>query len=66
MDIAAGRYKTPGPAGHGGLDYCYWARNRDDSGDSIIANDILKGPGSVTVKRGEFVEFNGNCTWTKQ
>lgn len=67
-DMVAGRYKTPGPDGSSALDMCYWSRNKNDSGEfgSIIANDIVKGPGSVTVKNGEFVEFSGGCTWTKQ
>lgn len=68
VDIAAGRYKTAGPGGNGALDICYWQRTKDDSGDfdSIISNDLFKGPGSVTVKKGEFVKLTGGCTWTKQ
>lgn len=68
VDLAAGRYKTPGPDGSGALDMCYVARSSNDSGelDSIIANDIAQGPSSVTVKKGEFAKFSGGCTWTKQ
>ena len=56
------------PGGNGPLDICYWQRTKDDSGDfnSIIANDLFKGPGSVTVKKGEFVKLTGGCTWNKQ
>lgn len=67
-DMAAGRYKTAGPSGSGALDMCYVARNRNDSGEfgAIIANQLVQGPSSVTVKKGEFAEFSGGCTWTKQ
>lgn len=67
-DMTAGRYKTPGPDGSGALDMCYVSRNKDDSAelDAIIANQIVQGPGSVTVSDGEFAEFSGGCTWTKQ
>lgn len=64
-DMAAGRYKTPGPPTSGDFAMCYWSRNKDDSGDSIITNQLVKGPGSVTVKAGEFFEVSGGCTWTK-
>lgn len=61
VDVQPGRYKTPGAA------HCYWARRSDDSGtlESIIANDNLTGPGSVTINVGEFIELAGACTWTK-
>ena len=67
-DMTPGRYKTAGPDGSGALDMCYVSRNKDDSGefDAIIANQIVEGPGSVTVNDGEFAEFSGGCTWTKQ
>ncbi|MEV5353119.1 hypothetical protein [Streptomyces sp. NPDC052693] len=60
-DVKAGSYKTSGPSG--GM--CYWARNKDDSGEltSIIANDIVKGPGRVTLNKGEIFETNGCDTW---
>ncbi|MFF5980863.1 hypothetical protein ACFY78_18660 [Streptomyces olindensis] len=60
-DVKAGSYKTSGPSD--GM--CYWARNSDDSGElkAIIANDILKGPGRVTLNKGEIFETNGCDTW---
>jgi len=65
VDMAAGRYKT---TGDGSIGLCYWERAKDDSGDlrSIISNDLFRGPGSVTVKNGEFAKLSGGCTWTKQ
>jgi len=65
-DMPAGRYKTAG--GGDNLFGCYWERDRNDSGqfDAIISNDVFKGPGSVTVKAGEFAKLSGGCTWTKQ
>jgi hypothetical protein len=66
-DIDAGRWKTAGPDKSSVFPVCYMARHKDDSADfrSIIANDSLQGPGSVTVKKGEFLELKGGCTWTK-
>jgi hypothetical protein len=65
VDMAAGRYKT---TSDGSIGICYWERSKDDSGDfnSIISNDLFRGPGSVTVKNGEFAKLSGGCTWTKQ
>jgi hypothetical protein len=65
VDMAAGRYKT---TGDGSIGLCYWERAKDDSGDlgSIISNDLFRGPGSVTVKNGEFAKLSGGCVWTKQ
>lgn len=67
-DIEPGRYKTPGSGGTSIWDSCYWERAKDDSGElgSIIANDNITGPGSITVKEGEFVKATGGCVWTKQ
>lgn len=61
-DIVAGRWKTDGPTG----DSCYWERERNDSGDfsAIIANDNISGPTSITVNAGEFVKFDGGCSWS--
>lgn len=67
IDVQAGQYKTPGPKDTGPLGGCYWARLKNDSGefDALISNANLNGPGSVTVNEGEFIELNGDCTWTK-
>lgn len=61
-DIKAGTYKTTG----GSDGSCYWARNKNDSGeaDAIIANDLGGGPTRVTVKKGELFETNGCDDWT--
>lgn len=68
VDVVAGRYKTDGPGSTSIMDSCYLQRSKDDSGEfgSIIANDNVTGPSSVTVKKGEFVTFRGGCTWTRQ
>jgi hypothetical protein len=67
VDVQAGRYKTPGPPADDAIGMCYWSRNKDDSGEfeSLIANGVVEGRGSVTVNKGEFVEITGGCTWTK-
>ena len=64
VDVPAGRYQTVVPADSYN---CYWERNKDDSGDSIITNENLN-PGaraSVTVNKGEFFSSSGCGTWTK-
>ncbi|MGW7491560.1 hypothetical protein [Streptomyces sp. NPDC054786] len=65
-DIAAGTYKTRGPAASD-VPLCYWARAKDSSGemDSIIANGTPQGPARVTVNRGETFETNGCRDWAK-
>ena len=68
VDVAAGRYKTPGSGGQGIWEACYWERAKNDTGDlgSIISNENLQGPGVVTLKKGEFFKTTGGCGWTKQ
>ncbi|MEU8785743.1 hypothetical protein [Streptomyces sp. NPDC048637] len=65
-DIAAGTYRTGGPAASGGP-LCHWARAKNSSGDmdSIIATGIPQGPARVTVNKGETFETNGCKEWTK-
>lgn len=61
-DIKPGTYKTAGPADS----LCYWARNKDTTGDagSIIANGVPQGPATVTIKStdGAF-ETSGCKNW---
>ncbi|MGW4765266.1 hypothetical protein ACWEPD_26745 [Streptomyces pseudogriseolus] len=63
-DIAAGTYKTAGSEDSFG---CYWERAENASGefDSIIANNILNGPGRVTLNKGEYFKTNGCDEWKK-
>ncbi len=67
VDVVAGRYKTQGPTDDL-FKNCYWQRTKDDSGQfrSIIANGNTQGPGSVTIKAGEFFQTSGGCNWAKQ
>jgi hypothetical protein len=67
VDVVAGRYKTQGPTDDL-FKNCYWQRTKDDSGQfrSIIANGNTQGPGSVTIKAGEFFQTSGGCVWAKQ
>lgn len=66
-DLVAGRYKTTGPNVSNIVPSCYWSRSKDDSGETsaIIANDNLRGPASVTIRKGEFFTASGGCKWTK-
>jgi hypothetical protein len=61
VDIAPGRYKTAGDG------FCYWERAKSDSGElsSILANDNVDGPATVTVKTGEFFKSKRCGTWMK-
>ncbi|MET8331099.1 hypothetical protein [Streptomyces sp. NPDC005181] len=63
-DIKAGTYKTAGVDGSFG---CYWERAKDASGEfeSIIANNNLKGPGRVTLNKGEYFKTNRCQEWKK-
>lgn len=64
QDIQAGTYRTQGEGA-----FCGWSRNKDTTGEfgSIIANGIVQGPTTVTVKSSDgAVEFSGDCTWTKR
>jgi hypothetical protein len=64
QDIPPGTYRTQGEGS-----FCGWSRNSDTTGefDSIIANGIVQGPTTVTVKSSDgAVEFSGGCTWTKR
>lgn len=65
VDMPAGKYKTKGPD-DSGLDSCYWSRNRDASGEDIIANSLLKGQGVVVINKGEYFETDGCQDWVKQ
>lgn len=67
VDIAPGNYATDGPSDTS-LPNCYWARERNNSGDfsAIITNDTPAGPTSVTVNAGEYFETSGCKTWHKQ
>ncbi len=64
-DVRPGRYK----AGASGGGSCYWARLRDDSGEteSIIANSITGGSAVVTIKSSDGAfETNGCSPWVRQ
>ncbi|MFB6512102.1 hypothetical protein ACFCW4_02625 [Streptomyces virginiae] len=63
-DIKAGTYKTAGPSSSS-VPNCYWSRNKNDSGEfsAIITNELLQGPGRVTVKKGEVFETSGCEVW---
>lgn len=66
-DIAAGTYKTSGPA-DGGIGMCTWERLRDTSGDAaaIITGDLVQGPSTVTISSSDGAfETQGCNTWTK-
>ncbi|MBN9100223.1 MAG: hypothetical protein J0I49_19240 [Pseudonocardia sp.] len=65
-DIAAGKYKTPGPGSTDALSACYMEVG-DGSGQvgGIDKNDILTGPGVVTLKAGKVFTVKNGCTWTK-
>ena len=53
-DMPAGRYKGTTDSGKNG----YWAIHNDANGSDTIENDLTKGPFYVSVKDGQYVEFN--------
>ncbi|MGH3865074.1 MAG: hypothetical protein ACRDQ4_02865 [Pseudonocardiaceae bacterium] len=64
-DIAPGTYRTTGPSGH--LD-CYWERLKNTSSgtDSIIANNLGRGPATVTIDNNDGAFQTRWCnTWTR-
>lgn len=65
-DIKPGTYHTNGPSTLDPMG-CYWQRSTDTSGNmgSIIANNISKGPATVTISTtdGAF-ETEGCTTWS--
>jgi hypothetical protein len=64
-DIIPGTYKTAGPVN---TSLCYWARLRDTSGElsSIIANNNISGPTTVTIKPTDGAFQTSRCaTWNK-
>jgi hypothetical protein len=66
-DIAPGTYRTAGPASDGSGS-CYWEREKNTSGDfgSIIANNLGRGPATVTISRSDGAFKTTGCdTWHK-
>lgn len=65
-EMDAGTYKTAGPA-DSVIPNCYWARNKDASGEfgAIIANGNVQGPTRVTVRKGEYFQTTGCQPWEK-
>ncbi|MEU0914535.1 hypothetical protein [Streptomyces althioticus] len=63
-DIKPGTYKSAGSDGSFG---CYWERAKDASGEvgSNIANNILDGPGRVTLNKGEYFKTNRCQEWKR-
>ncbi len=64
-DIAPGTYRTTGPSGR--LN-CYWARLKRTGGptDSIIRNNLGRGPATVTIDAGDGAFQTRWCSaWTK-
>ncbi|KFG05594.1 hypothetical protein [Streptomyces scabiei] len=61
--IAPGTYTTKGPADPA-YD-CYWARMKDASTQSIIANDLTGGRALVELKEGDFFKTSACKPWTR-
>lgn len=64
-DIKAGTWHTTGQGDGIG---CYWERDRNLDGDldSIIANNNITGPTTVSVhKKDVAFQTSGGCTWTR-
>lgn len=60
-DIEPGTYRTDNAVG----DSCYYAwMSGTGSNADIVDNNIIRGPGTVTLRDGEIFEAS-RCTWTK-
>ncbi|WP_410654775.1 hypothetical protein [Amycolatopsis sp. lyj-112] len=62
-EVAAGSYRSPGPA-PGGNGHCYWARLRPDGTSKIVADQLTTGAARFTTRTGEFVQVAG-CEFTR-
>lgn len=62
-DVAAGSYRSPGPA-PGGNGHCYWARLRASGGSKIVADELTTGAARFTTRKGEYVQVAG-CEFTR-
>jgi hypothetical protein len=64
-DVKAGTWHTDGQSDLG----CYWERDRNLDGDldSIISNNNITGPTTVTVHSSDKAfQVTGGCTWTRE
>lgn len=59
-DIPAGKYKTTGKVG------CYYAVLNSTDTHDIAHNNIVDGAGTVTVKKGDYLELSRCAEWRKQ
>ncbi|MEU9077913.1 hypothetical protein [Kitasatospora sp. NPDC048538] len=66
VDVQPGTYKSKGPKA-GGIGICYWERNNGGDGvGSIIANDNVQGPATITIKSGDKIFKTTACQdWVK-
>ncbi|MFJ6381133.1 hypothetical protein ACIQI7_14180 [Kitasatospora sp. NPDC092039] len=66
VDVQPGTYKSKGPKA-GGIGMCYWERNNGGDGiGSIIANDTVQGPATITIKAGDKLFKTTACQdWVK-
>jgi hypothetical protein len=60
-EVEPGSYESAGPK------FCYWSRNADATGGlgTIIANDNVDGPTTVTLSAGEIFRSHRCGTWSK-
>lgn len=66
-DKNPGTYRTSGPSGSNVVG-CYYAVLSSPNGsgiDNIIDNNIIQGPGIVTLRAGQYFETNGCSEWTR-
>jgi hypothetical protein len=66
-ELQPGTYRTAGPS-PAAFDNCYWERSRDNSGEqrAVIAEGLVSGPVTVTIKRTDGAFKSSGCeTWTR-
>lgn len=64
-DIAAGRWRTTGPAPSADAPVCFWTRATSGTGrpSDVLADATVRGPASLYAGPGEWVTVSGPCTW---
>lgn len=66
-ELQPGTYRTAGPS-PAAFDNCYWERSRDTSGEqrAVIAEGLVSGPVTVTIKRTDKAFKSSGCeTWMR-
>lgn len=67
VDMAPGRWRTPGPRAVTDDRTCSWERATSNSGTAaeVMASATVRGPASLHADDGDWVTVSGPCTWRR-